>query len=81
MRNFENPRWRPAAILDYQNVNNFRMDRAFWLKFELHIPWHKGNWKISSEMRNFEIQDAAGRYLGFTKMLITSHGFSFLAEI
>jgi len=44
---------RPPSWI-YKNVNNFRMDWAFWLKFELHIPWRNRNWKISSEMRNFE---------------------------
>ena len=45
---------RPPSWI-YQNVNNFRVEWAFWLKFELHIPnWHNRNWKISSEMQNFE---------------------------
>ncbi len=44
---------RPPSWI-YQNANNFRVDWAFRLKFELHIPWHNRNWKISSEMRNFQ---------------------------
>ncbi len=38
-------RGRPPSWI-YQNVNNFRVDSAFWLKFELHIAWHNRNWKI-----------------------------------
>jgi hypothetical protein len=41
-------------FLIYQNVNNFRLDCTIWLQFELHIPKHNRNWKISSKMRNFE---------------------------
>ena len=37
-----------------QNVNNFRMDWAFGLKFELLIHWHNRNWKISPKVQNFE---------------------------
>ena len=35
--------WPPSWI--YQNVNNFRMDWAIWLKFELHIPCRYRNWE------------------------------------
>ena len=38
----------------YQNVNNFRMNQAFGLQFELCIPRHNRNWKISSKVQNFE---------------------------
>jgi len=70
---FENPRWRPAAILDLPKCNNFRMDWAFWLTFELHILWHNKNWKISPELAIFwKSKMAVGRHLGFTKLLITS---------
>ena len=31
----------------YQYVNNFRMDRAFGLQFELCIPKHNINWNLS----------------------------------
>jgi len=62
---------RPPSWI-YQNVNNFRVDWAFWLKFGLNIPWRNRNWKISPECEFWKSKMAAGRRLEFTKMLINS---------
>ena len=49
----KNPRWRRPPSWIYKNIDNFRVVWGFWLQFELRIPWHNRNWKISSEMPNF----------------------------
>jgi len=41
----------------YQNVNNFRMDWAFWLKFEMHTPWHNRIGKFHQKCKILKIQD------------------------
>jgi len=64
---FWNPRWRPPPSWIYKNINNFHVDWAFWLKFELRIPWHNRNIKFMKNAKFMKIQAGAGRYLDLLK--------------
>jgi len=55
-----------SAILDYWNVNKFRLDELFGWNFELQTG-HKGNGKFIRHAKFWKIQDGGGTILDLLK--------------
>jgi len=56
MQNCENLRCQPPPSWISQNADNFCVDWAIWLQFELHISRHNINWNMSSKYKILKIQ-------------------------